>query len=122
MGKIATESEEQIALMTWCKRNEEKYPGLDMIFHIPNGGVRNIRTASRLKLEGVKPGIPDLFLPVPNEKYNGLFIEMKRRKGGRLSDNQRKWIERLKKQKFEAVKVNGSSEAIKIIKSYFEMT
>ena len=51
------------------------------IFAIPNGGIRNIRTAVRLKKEGVLAGVPDLFLPVARGKFNGLFIELKTDKG-----------------------------------------
>jgi len=51
------------------------------LFAIPNGGLRNIRTAVRLKKEGVLAGVPDLFLPVARGKFHGLFIELKTDKG-----------------------------------------
>lgn len=53
-----------------------QYPKL-LIFAIPNGGERNIRTAQRLKMEGVVSGVADLCVLFPNSEYHGLFIEMK---------------------------------------------
>jgi len=34
-------------------------------------------TAARLKAEGAKAGVWDIFLPVPSGRWHGLFIEMK---------------------------------------------
>jgi hypothetical protein len=53
-----------------------KYPNI-LIFAIPNGGKRDIITASIMKREGVIRGIPDLFIAYPNGKYSGMFIELK---------------------------------------------
>lgn len=48
-------------------------------------------TAQRLKREGVVPGVPDLYAP----KFK-MWIELKR-KGGKLSDDQIKIIDYLKR-------------------------
>ena len=59
-------------------------PGLLWAFAIPNGGSRGDNKLARqirgaqLKAEGVKPGVPDLMVPVPCWHKAGLFIEMKR--------------------------------------------
>jgi hypothetical protein len=45
---------------------------------IPNGGEREIIVAGRLKAEGVKAGVWDVFVPVPVGQYHGCYIEMKR--------------------------------------------
>jgi hypothetical protein len=49
----------------------------DLIFHIPNGGKRNALEAARFKRMGVRPGVSDLFLPVPIRTYHGMFVELK---------------------------------------------
>lgn len=85
-----SEYEEQRALIEWCEWNTKAYPGIEMIFHIPNGEWRVPRTASKLKKMGVKPGIPDLFLAVPRGQYHGLFIEVKT-KTGKVTENQERW-------------------------------
>ena len=46
-------------------------------FAVANGGMRNIIVAKKLKAEGVKAGVADLFLMIPNKIFHGLFIEVK---------------------------------------------
>jgi hypothetical protein len=92
---LNSEHAEQSALMQWCELNRNAMPELQNIFAIPNGGQRHIVVAQQLKAEGVKPGVPDLFLAYPASGYSGLFVEMKRRMGGKLSPLQQEWRERL---------------------------
>jgi len=92
---VNTESREQIELMKWAALVRQTYPQLDFMFHVANGGHRHPSTAARLKAEGVKPGVPDLMLPFPCNGYAGMFIELKKRVGGRLSDEQKLWREYL---------------------------
>ena len=86
-----SESREQIELMKWAALKRQTYPQLDFMFHVANGGHRHPAIAARLKAEGVKPGVPDLILPFPSNGYGALFLEMKKRVGGRLSDEQKVW-------------------------------
>lgn len=76
-GIAHTEHGEQVSLIAWAKENEAKWPELRWLFAIPNGGHRAKATVLKLRLEGVKPGVSDLFLPVPRGTYHGLWIEMK---------------------------------------------
>ena len=55
------------------------------------GGKRDAKTATILKRQGVKAGVPDLHLPVARGGYHGLYIELK------VGDNtttkkQKDWI------------------------------
>jgi hypothetical protein len=83
---IPTEHEEQRDLVRWFRQT---YPDV-RIFAIPNGEKRSISVAGRLKAEGVSAGVPDLFVP-----SWGLWIEMKRQKGGVLRPEQKDWIDYL---------------------------
>lgn len=85
---------EQVALFGWVRDNIHKYPALEMLFAVPNGGHRHINVARQLQAEGVKPGVPDLFLPVASQGHHGLFIEMKAT-GGRESEKQQEWRAKL---------------------------
>ena len=115
----ATESQEQIALFQWAAMQDNKYPELKLMYHIPNGGQRNIVTATRLKREGVKSGVPDIFLPVVKKCYSGLYIEMKAIKG-KTSKNQIEWIENLKFQGYAVVVCYGWEEAKRVIERYLK--
>jgi hypothetical protein len=53
------------------------YPELRWFHAIPNGGLRDKITANKLKMEGVKGGVADCFLPVKRGQWSGLYIEMK---------------------------------------------
>jgi hypothetical protein len=82
---------EQVAVIEWCEAHAGKYPGITKIYATPNGGSRPFREAAdkagniiryspesqRLKKEGVKAGVPDLFLPLSRGGFHGLYIEMK---------------------------------------------
>lgn len=87
-----SESAHQIALMAWANDPEtrKEYLELEWLFHIPNGGSRHKAEAGKLKAMGVKPGVPDLFLPVSRHIYHGLFIELKN-ETGKLSKLQSEW-------------------------------
>ena len=90
---VGSESMEQQSLITWWSAGGRVSLGLPdcaTLLAIPNGGWRHPSTAARLRAEGVTPGIPDLFLAWPAKGGNaaGLWIEMKRADGGRLSPAQ----------------------------------
>lgn len=91
---------------------QKQYPKIfPLLFHIPNGGQRNILQAMRLKDAGVKPGVPDLFLALPLRGYHGMFIEMKS-KNGRLSGDQKKMTALLRAQGFHVVVCHSSVDAM----------
>lgn len=84
LAKSGTESGHQRAVFAWAALNRERFPMLEFLFHIPNGGSRGDDARSRMirganmKADGVKPGVYDLFLPYPIAGRHGLFIEMKK--------------------------------------------
>lgn len=101
LARSGTEAAHQTALFAWAALPEQqaKYPELNLLFHIPNGGSRDKREAGQLKAQGVKAGVPDLCLPVPSSKLSkhGLYIEMKV-KPNKPSNEQEKWFEDLRAQ------------------------
>ena len=113
-----TEEQEQAAVFEWTILMEKQFPELALLYHTPNGGYRNVSEAVRFKRIGVKPGVPDLFLPVARGGWHGLFIEMKRQKGGRLSDDQKAWIDALTDQHYLAVRADGAEQACEILYKY----
>lgn len=122
MGRemIPTEAQEQETLFDWARIMEGRYPELALLHAIPNGGSRHPVEAMHLKAQGVKPGIPDIFLPVARHGYHGLYIEMKRQNGGRVSVEQKKMLTALTEQGYRAVVCEGWEKAKDEIEAYLK--
>jgi hypothetical protein len=92
LAKSGSEHAHQSALFCWAALPTTLvvWPMLRWMFAIPNGGERNIKVAAQMKAEGVKAGVPDVFLPFPVGEWHGLFIEMKK-KPNNLTDEQLKF-------------------------------
>lgn len=118
---IPLEAEEQRVLMSWADLEAQRHhPELNWLFHVPNGGLRNKATAGKLRAEGVKSGVPDVCLPVARGGWHGLYIELKRRKGGRLSDEQREWIGFLESQGYRVCVCAGWEAARDCLLAYLD--
>lgn len=96
--------------------------GLPLI-HIPNEGKRSLSYGRRLKLMGMRKGVPDFFLPIMRKNYGGLFLEMKRKKTYTASEkkkwfNQEEWLSVLKKQGYCTGFAYGCEDAVKITTDY----
>lgn len=104
---IGSERQDARALVKWCNLN-----GI-MIVHIPN------ESREWTRLDGVRSGFPDYFLPDSVDGKKGLFIELKRKIGGKVSAGQQWWIEYLKDAGYEACVCFGWDEARGVIERYF---
>lgn len=113
-----TESAEQQSLFQWAALQAGAFPDLSLLYHIPNGGARSKATAGRLKAEGVRAGVPDLCLPVPRGAHHGLYIELKRRHGSKVSPAQREWLDRLSAQGYDTAVCYGWEDAASTIMAY----
>lgn len=112
-----SEHQEQRAVVQWFDLQYPKLRG--RLFAVPNGGHRHPAVAAKLKAEGVRPGVPDLWLPVPRQEFSGLVIELKA-KGGRATREQVDWLDFLGEQQFMAVVCVGAAAAIETIRGYLE--
>jgi hypothetical protein len=142
----------QAALFCWAAQNKAHEPRLELMFAIPNGGQRNKATAANLVAEGVKNGVPDIFLPVPSLRwgldqyvkqerhlsrnwFTGMFIEMKRPSErlkrsaieskwdtGGVKPNQAKWLTLLELQGYHCVVCYHWLEAANAVKLYLTGT
>ena len=115
-----TEYQHQRTVMEWScyASNRIRYPGLDLLYHIPNEIKCNAAQGKQRKDIGVKSGVPDLCLPVARGQYHGLYIEMKAERG-RVSENQKTWLKRLTEQGYLAKVCYGFDEAIRCIQEYY---
>lgn len=118
--KYPTEHDEQVRIFDFVEEKKRVVPGLELLFAVPNAGKRSYGALNYYKAEGLRNGVPDLCLPVARKGYHGLYIELKRVKGGKVSPEQEWWLERLTEQSYYAVVCKGADEAIKTIIDYLE--
>lgn len=94
MTSTFNETEDQVHLrvVKWLRL---VLPNQHLLHHSPNEGNRHINFKTKLRRMGTQSGWPDLELFVndgwflPGVDWAPIFIELKRTKGGRLSDNQK---------------------------------
>ena len=123
-----TEDQEQEAFVQWLRL--KGYPH----FRVPNETyTRSWSQKAKNKKLGVSSGVPDLFVAVPfppphliiahkdrdDEVRNKTLvaIEMKRKKGGVTSANQKQWIKTLNEAGVQTVVCKGCNAAIEFIES-----
>jgi hypothetical protein len=126
-----SEHQEQVALFKWAEYAVGRWPVLELLYAIPNGGLRPARQrtdrrgrrvrysveAQKLRAEGVKSGVPDICLPVASGPFHGLYIELKTRTGS-PSEVQRRWVAALTRQGYRAEVCRGWEQARTVIEDY----
>lgn len=86
-------------------------------FAIANGGKRHVLTALKLKREGVKPGVFDVFCSIPSHRYPGFYIEFKM-PGKKLTDEQEIFARRMSNAGYLCHVYTDAMEAYQAVKSY----
>lgn len=114
---MPSEHEEQVALFKWADYKKARWPELELMYAIPNGGKRDRVTAALLKAEGVKPGVPDICLPVRRDRWCGVYIELKTKKG-KVTPQQRAYLLKLREQGYVTAVCRGWYPASELIKAY----
>lgn len=110
-----TENQDQKALFSWWN-NPKTFPYIDkkLFFAIPNSaGHGKMRTVA-----GARVGLPDLFLAYPVGDDCGLFIELKRKKGGHLRVEQKEYLERFERVGYACAVCRGFENARDTIINY----
>jgi len=110
---------EQARVIKWSHKVAVRtlMPDLKWLHHSPNGGKRDAFTGSQMKALGVKPGFPDLILPVRSGKHPGLVIEMKSATG-QTSASQKEWLYHLDEQGWSVKVARSAQEARSILCRY----
>lgn len=82
---------------------------------VPNGGKRNKREARALVASGMVAGVPDLLIfdrPPNRPEAVGVALELKRAKGGKVSEAQQRWLVALADRGWVAIVAHGAAEAL----------
>lgn len=114
-----SEANLQISCVRWFDLQYPLYS--PYLFHIRNGGsIKSPREGRKFKLMGVRKGVPDLFLSIPNKQYHGLYIEMKK-PGGKLSMQQIDTKEMFERQGYEFYVIDSIEDFIKSVRDYLAL-
>lgn len=118
-GRSGPEEQQQIAFFDYCNYMTlaTKNMAYSLAFHIGNERKASIQRRIMMKRAGVKKGVPDICVPVPNDKYHALYIEMKI-KPNRLSPEQADYLRHLNQCGNYAVVAWSADEAIEILEKY----
>ena len=124
------ESQHQQSLFAWARQPLvlKQYPELELLYANRNTQLAKSKAAAvRIKKEGSLAGVPDIFLPVARQGYNGYYIEMKtpdlkpkteRGKRGGLSDEQLIIFPKLITQGYKVKVAYSWTEAKDFLESY----
>ena len=129
--RVMNESLHQTHLFIWAGNHLVKYPELRWLHSVPNGGLRDKGTAGKMKGEGQKQGVVDVFLDVPRGGYHGLRIELKVpelrdaanqkiQTKGVLSPEQKEWLDHYRTNGYCAKVAYGWIQAKEIIEEYLQ--
>ena len=111
---IPSEEDEQKTLVEWLMWHRIRF------CHVPNGGYRTKREGAKFKRLGVQKGMVDILIFDPPPAYPdnvGAAIELKRRKGGRVTAEQSAWLNDLKDRGWAVAVCKGAAEAIEFLES-----
>lgn len=115
-----SEHDEQVALMQWANTRAGALPELAYLFAVPNGARRTKRERGIKLGEGLKAGVPDLFLPAPRGHWHGLWLELKYGAGD-VTENQARWQAWLKSQGYAAEVCYSWQDAAELIEMYLDV-
>lgn len=109
---------EQCGVVAWARASQNKYPGLELLHCSLNGVKLTLMQSVRAKKQGMLAGVADLFLPIPRNGFNGLYIEMKAKKV-KANEGQLSFIDAVMQHGYLAVVCVGAEAAIQTIKDYY---
>jgi len=103
-------------------------------FHPANERKTKPQAGRRLKLKGVKSGVPDCLIFNPSKRFSGLAIELKiekengLKKNGeprkatrsQMTDNQKAWFLNLQDKNWKCVLCYNLDQVVKVVQDYLK--
>jgi hypothetical protein len=124
--RVPPETSEQSTVIDWARNWGSKLDGIDMLHSVPNGAVLGnpnynpFALIGKLKREGLKNGVGDLFLACARQGFHGYYLEAKRRKGGKQSDDQISWMIRCREEGYKYDVFETAAEGIALLTAYLK--
>ena len=114
------ESWEQEMVFVWIRSNQIRYPKLQLAYSTLNGVRLSPKLRAEMKRQGNKKGVCDIVLPARScdGVYPGLYVELKRVKGGVVSADQKEFMELLRAEGYRAEVAKGHRAAVELIKEH----
>ena len=106
-----------IAFFDYCRLLSHRHPAYHLAWHVPNERKASVQRRVTMARAGVKKGVPDISVPVPNKTHHGLYIELKI-KPNKPSPEQLKIIDELNKVGNYACVCWSAEEAIATLEAY----
>ena len=113
--KAGEETITHIQITNWVKQKTDL-----RFYHFPNEGKRGYVNADILGKMGMTAGVYDLLFPRSNEKFKGMWLEIKSSKG-RLSKEQKQFRLDMIEEGYGVYEAWSFSEAVLIIKSFYSI-
>jgi hypothetical protein len=116
---VPLEYSEQVAVfdyLRWCKLD-----GADMFYATLNGVRLPIGLAVKMSRAGLLQGPPDINGDVGRGSWLGFRGELKRIKGGVVSDEQKLWHKRLQDEGYYVCVARGAKAMIEEIERYLKL-
>jgi hypothetical protein len=117
--KHGPEELQMMAFFDYCKVMENRHKAWKLAYHIPNERKASIQRRITMARCGVKKGMPDICIPVPNDKYASLYIEMKV-KPNKPSKEQLELLKELYSAGSYSCIAWSAEEAISVVNKYLE--
>lgn len=108
---------ELIKFFEWISWEEKIDPRLQVIWHTANERKCSWQQGKILKQKGVRKGVLDVCVPIPNNQYCGLFIEFKQ-PGEEMSADQYSFSKKVQAIGHLVTIAYSGDQAIAILKSY----
>jgi hypothetical protein len=98
----------------------DRVDDFETIIAIPNGGARHKAVAAKMKAEGQKKGVSDIFWPQPVGTKHGLWIELKPDSKKPMKKEQVEWLEKMNNKLYVGVRCDGWQQAVATLTAYMD--
>jgi hypothetical protein len=117
---MITEHQIQAAFFQWVRLKEKSDWRFELIYSVPNFGLRSFQLQKKLKAEGMKAGVWDILIDYPAKGFNFARIETKSIKG-KLTASQIKMGELYRKAGGLLYVGKSTDSLINFVENYFDL-